>query len=70
MACTQLGLALRKARDGRNIRLFDMAKAIGLSSSDLSSLEHGRYPLTDELVARIINYFERNKQDGAINHWG
>lgn len=55
---TPFGLKIRALRARRDIKLKDMAEAVGVSSAYLSALEHGnRGQPSWYLVQRIIAYF-------------
>ena len=55
---TPFGLKIRTLRAARDIKLKDMAQAVGVSSAYLSALEHGnRGRPSWYLVQRIIAYF-------------
>jgi len=54
---TKLGRELRKLRLDLGITLFEMANAIEVSSSLLSSVETGKKPATDTLMAKLINAY-------------
>ena len=55
---TNFGKELRKIRLDLGITLFDMAKAINLSSAMLSSVETGKKAAPDDLVDRLANVYE------------
>ena len=55
---TPVGMKIRALRAQRDIKLKDMADAVGVSSAYLSALEHGnRGRPSWYLVQRIIAYF-------------
>ncbi|WP_018182214.1 helix-turn-helix domain-containing protein [Kaistia granuli] len=55
---TPFGQRLREMRDERGLSLKDMAEKLGVSSSYLSALEHGRRGSPSWfMVQRIIAYF-------------
>jgi len=55
---TPFGMKIRALRSQREIKLKDMAEAVGVSSAYLSALEHGnRGRPSWYLVQRIIAYF-------------
>jgi len=55
---TPFGMKIRALRAQRDIKLKDMAEAVGVSSAYLSALEHGnRGRPSWYLVQRIIAYF-------------
>ncbi len=54
---TPFGLALRKLRLERRLRLLDMAKKLGLSSAFLSGVETGRKPIPRTLITNIAAEF-------------
>ena len=53
---TDLGNLLRKFRGLANSTLGDMAKATNLGSAELSAIEFGRRPVTDEQLHNIACY--------------
>ena len=53
---TDLGNLLRKFRGLANSTLGDMAKATGLGTAELSAIEFGRRPVTDEQLHNIACY--------------
>lgn len=53
---TGFGVQLRKHRLDRNLTLFQMADAVGVSSSFLSAVETGQKRAPDDLVEKIIRY--------------
>ena len=55
---TPFGERLRALREARGIKLKDMAEALGVSSTYLSALEHGRRSKPSwSFVQRVIHYF-------------
>lgn len=50
---TNLGKELRKLRLDRGITLFDMAQALNVSSSLLSSVETGKKPASKSLIDKL-----------------
>ena len=50
---TEFGKELRKLRIEGNVRLKDLAAALGVTSSYLSSIEMGKKPLTLEIFNKI-----------------
>ena len=50
---TQLGKELRKIRLDRGQTLYDMAEAIGISTSMLSSIETGKKAAPPDLVGKL-----------------
>lgn len=55
---TPFGARLRALREERGLQLKDMAVALGVSSSYLSALEHGRRSRPNwSFVQRVIHYF-------------
>lgn len=59
---TEFGKELRKLRLDLGITLFEMAKAIGLSSSFLSSVETGKKPAPQELVDVLVRRYNLAQQ--------
>lgn len=55
---TPFGERLRALREERGLQLKDMAVALGVSSTYLSALEHGRRSRPNwSFVQRVIHYF-------------
>lgn len=55
---TPFGERLRTLREERGLQLKDMAVALGVSSTYLSALEHGRRSRPNwSFVQRVIHYF-------------
>lgn len=55
---TPFGERLRALREQRGLQLKDMAVALGVSSTYLSALEHGRRSRPNwSFVQRVIHYF-------------
>ena len=55
---TPFGERLRALREARGIKLKDMADELGVSSTYLSALEHGRRSKPNwSFVQRVIHYF-------------
>lgn len=55
---TPFGKRLRTLREERGLQLKDMAVALGVSSTYLSALEHGRRSRPNwSFVQRVIHYF-------------
>lgn len=52
-ALTPFGIAIRKLRLDKGLRLVDMAQAMGVSSAYLSAVETGRKPIPDGLVTKL-----------------
>lgn len=62
-ALTGFGVRLRKHRLDRNETLFDMATAIGVSSSFLSAVETGQKRAPDELVDKVAQHLSLDLVD-------
>lgn len=55
---TPFGARMRALRQGRGVRLKDMAEALNISSAYLSALEHGRKGTPSPMLVRqICGYF-------------
>lgn len=69
---TELGKTLRKFRIDRDLKLGEMAEAIDISTSHLSSIEYGRKSITDDILERICTslslqeYEEELLKDKAV----
>ena len=50
---TPFGIALRKLRVEKGLRLFDLAEKLGQSTAFLSAVETGRKPIPDGLVFKV-----------------
>jgi transcriptional regulator with XRE-family HTH domain len=50
---TPFGQAMRKLRIDRNLKLMDVAKALGVSSAFVSAVEAGRKPIPDGFVIEL-----------------
>lgn len=55
---------LRSTRLARGMSQDDLAKAVGISKSYLSHIEHGRRPLADDLLQRLTEHLEANLAAG------
>lgn len=53
MMLDDFGNAIRDIRLSRNILLYDMAKDLGISSSELSSIECGKKPIPNWFVQKL-----------------
>jgi transcriptional regulator with XRE-family HTH domain len=62
-ALTSFGVLLRKHRLDRSETLYDMAQAVGVSSSFLSAVETGQKRAPDDLVARLSNHLRLDMVD-------
>lgn len=62
---TPFGVALRKLRVEKGLRLFDVAEKIGKSSSILSAIETGRKPIPDMFVLELSRGLDLTKQEIA-----
>ncbi len=55
---TPFGVAVRKLRLEKGLRLVDMAKPLGMSTAFLSAIETGRKPIPDGLLSKISRSLE------------
>ena len=55
---TPFGIAIRKLRLDKGMRLLDLAKRIGLSPAFLSAIETGKKPIPDAYVVRVARAME------------
>ena len=62
-ALTGFGVQLRKHRLDRNLTLYDMAVAVGVSSSFLSAVETGQKRAPDDLVGKLVAYLNLDLVD-------
>jgi transcriptional regulator with XRE-family HTH domain len=62
-ALTSFGLALRRHRLDRGETMFQMATAIGVSSSFLSAVETGQKNPPKELVDKVIQHLQLDMVD-------
>jgi Zn-dependent peptidase ImmA (M78 family)/transcriptional regulator with XRE-family HTH domain len=53
MALTPFGIALRKLRLDKGMRLLDLASLLGLSTAFVSAIETGRKPIPDGYVLKV-----------------
>lgn len=60
---TPFGKAARKIRIDRSETLGDMADALGISAAFLSSVETGKRNPPDDLVEKIVRYFDLKGAD-------
>ena len=65
MSVTVFGSFLRKVRLDHNERLYDMAKKIGISAAFLSSVEHGRKKIPNDLITKVIDLYNLNSDQTA-----
>lgn len=63
---TSFGVSLRKHRLDRSETLYDMAQAVGVSSSFLSAVETGQKRAPDDLVEKLIAHLKLDMVD-ALN---
>lgn len=63
MALTEFGLLSWEHRRRKNIRLGDQAKALGMSSALLSSIEHGRRKIPPGFPNKVANYLRLDPND-------
>lgn len=57
----RFGRAVRAVRFMENILLYDMAKAMGLGSAELSGIECGRKPIPDWFIPKLVEKYESAK---------
>lgn len=57
------GEALRKLRDGQDLRQADLAERLGVSAPYLSQLENDQRPLTNALIERLARLFPLDWQE-------
>ncbi|MDC7218601.1 MAG: helix-turn-helix transcriptional regulator [Spirochaetales bacterium] len=60
---TSLGKRLRKLRIDKGIVMYDLAKAINVSSAFLSAVERGNKKISDEKILQIANYFKLDEAE-------
>lgn len=60
---TGFGVLLRKHRLDRGETLFEMARAVGVSSSFLSAVETGQKRAPDDLVDRLVKHLNLDLVD-------
>lgn len=60
---TPFGKAARKIRIDRSETLGDMADALGISAAFLSSVETGKRNIPENLVEKIVRYFDLKGAD-------
>lgn len=60
---TQFGIALRKIRLDRGLRLLDLAERLGQSSAFVSAVETGRKPIPTGYVADVVAALELGAAD-------
>lgn len=56
MALDKFGRLLRDIRITRSLLLYDMARDLGMSSADLSSIETGKKPIPKDLFQKFRNF--------------
>lgn len=61
MALDKFGMAVRDIRITEGILLYDMAKEFGLGSAELSGIEHGRLPIPDWFVPKLLEIYPSAK---------
>ena len=64
---TPFGKAMRVHRNELNVNLKQMADALGVPSSYLSAIEHGRKPVSVPLVDAVHRYFIEH--DVSKEYW-
>lgn len=69
---TTIGKELRNISLNRGELLYDMAKKLGISSSDLSSIENGQVYISIDFVRKVINTYDLNsaERSGLIDAFG
>jgi len=60
---TPFGIAVRKLRLDKGLRLIDMAERLEMSTAFLSAIETGRKPIPDGLVLRISRSLELSTEE-------
>ena len=60
---TPFGKAARKIRIDRSETLGDMADALNISAAFLSSIETGKRNIPDDLVEKVVHYFDLKGAD-------
>jgi len=55
---TQFGKLVRKYRIDRDVKLYELADALGKTSSYISAVENGKKRITNSLVSGVIDYFK------------
>jgi transcriptional regulator with XRE-family HTH domain len=60
-----LGKELRKLRIDRDLRLFDMARKIDVTTGFLSAVENGKKAVPAGFVQRVVQAFDLSAQDAT-----
>lgn len=63
---TPFGIAIRKLRLDKGLRLIDMAEKLDMSTAFLSAIETGRKPIPDGLVRKISRAFTWPKEELSL----
>lgn len=66
MALTPFGIAVRKLRLDKGMRLLDLAARLGLSAAFLSAIETGRRPIPDGFVLKVAKGMELSTQELSV----
>lgn len=56
---TKFGQLMRTIRNEHGMKMGEMANNVGVTPSYLSSIETGKRQITDDLVLKVIDYFDR-----------
>lgn len=67
MSTTEFGKIVRIARLDADVRLNEMAEALGITPAFLSGMETGRKKISPEWVAKIANYVRNELKADAPN---
>ncbi|WP_053228083.1 helix-turn-helix domain-containing protein [Spirochaeta cellobiosiphila] len=59
---TKLGQAFRDLRLTKGVTMGKMAEALNVTPPFLSAIEHGKKKPSDELIEKVIQYFELNEE--------
>jgi transcriptional regulator with XRE-family HTH domain len=62
---TPFGIATRKLRLDKGLRLLDLAERLGLSSSFVSAVETGKKPIPPDYVASVVGAMGLNTDEAA-----
>lgn len=66
---TELGRFLRIFRIDEGMIMKDMSERLGISVSHLSSIEHGKKELTEDMTERIKSEFELSPAQRRAMDW-
>ncbi|ODB41093.1 hypothetical protein BB427_11415 [Pseudoalteromonas sp. BMB] len=61
---TKFGIAVRKIRIERSMKLTDMAKGLDVTSAYLSAVENGKKKLTTEFAEKTIRFLDLDDDGG------